>query len=584
MPEQTSLKRGKKYLYCLGAAFALFFTNVLYNLMDCFLNNHSDFDLIFSEILPVCAVVTAAGTLLLSLILFLIPSGRQDRVLNVLLGLTAALTIASWAQITLLNKSLGLLDGAVMPDFSFTHRDSIIGTAVWLGAIALVFILRKVLKSSWRGVMAAVVGTVLLMEFGSLATSMLKTDKSAYSRSSYRFSFDEELTVSARGNVLLIIMDTVPNKYADEWLKEYPEEADFLNDFTYYDNANANYQPTYPAVLHLLTAHPNDVHAGIDDNCYQAWHDERTIRSYKALKDAGWKRFLYFPKHEAYVGGSDGPAMVMDFFDNVEDAMSATTIRYDRVWTELSNLALFRSAPQRCKLWFYDEANDVQTCVEVQSKSGKSATYQNYEMYHRLKDEGLKAADDSPYFVMQYLWGLHSPLQTGADCEYVEDSTQVTHMDTMRGLMTYLREYLRQLKEIGVYDNSTVIVMADHGTWSYQQGMVLIKEAGRTGDQLTVSSAPIDYSDMLNTVLINAGITPEEGTSIYDFAEGDQRTRMSYIRVTDENYPPAPKYHGTGDAIRNVYYGYEYTGDKNTLNKMAADKDITVIVPLPEAF
>ena len=584
MPDKTGLTRGKKWLYCLGAAFALFFTNVLYNLMDCFLNNHSDFDLIFSELLPVCAVVTVAGTLVMALVLFLIPSGRHERVLNVLLGLIAALTIASWAQITLLNKSLGLLDGAVMPDFSFTHKDSLLGVAVWVGAIVPVFALRRVLKGSWRKVMAAVVGTVLLMEFGSLATSLLKTDKSAYSRSSYQFSFDEELTVSSKGNVIMLVMDTLANQFTDEWLAEYPEEADFLSDFTYYNNANANYQPTYPAVLHLLTAHPNDVHAGIDDNCYQAWHDERTIRSYKALKDAGWKRFLYFPKHEAYVGGSDGPAMVMDFFENVEDASGTVTIRYDRVWTELSNLALFRSAPQRCKLWFYDEANDVQTCVDIQTKAGKTATYQNYEMYQRLKEEGLKAADDSPYFVMQYLWGLHSPLKTNAACEYVEDSTQVTLMDTTRGMMVYLREYLRQLKEIGVYDQSTIIVLADHGTWTYQQGMVLVKEAGRTGDQLTLNGAPIDYSDMLNTVLLNAGITPEEGTSIYDFAEGDVRTRMSYIRKTDENYPPVPKYHGTGNAVRNVYYGYEYTGDKNTLNKKVADKDITVIVPLPETF
>ena len=110
------------------------------------------------------------------------------------------------------------------------------------------------------------------------------------------------------------------------------------------------------------------------------------------------------------------------------------------------------------------------------------------------------------------------------------------------------------------------------------------RSPGRRGGALTVSTAPIDYSDVLNTVLINAGVTPETGTSIYDFAPGDVRTRTAYIRIMDPAMPKVHKYHSTAEAKQNAYYAYTYTGDASVLNGMAERGEITEIVPLFESF
>ena len=569
----------------LGASFALMCTLVLYNVLDCFLGNYKDFDLVFGEVLLPCALGTAAGMLLLTTLLCLIPSGKNGRVTDTLIGVTASLAVAGWAQLTLLNGALGLMDGTAEPDFRIFGKDSLISLAVWLAVFVLIFLLRRLLKASWRKAVAGLLGTVLLMEAGSIVTGLLGTEKEAFRRNTYAFSFDEELTLSPEGNVILIVMDTFTNEYMNAWLDEYPEEADFLGDFTYYDNANANYHPTYPAVLHMLTAHPNDVTVPIDENCRASWADPRTVSSYRALRDAGWSCRLFFPRHESYIGGADGAALTADFFDNAEDIGGSMSIRPDRVWTELGSLALYRYLPQPLKKGFYDEASDVQTCVEWSLDGRKTGNYQNYVMLERLRDEGLTLAEGGgKYFVTQYLWGLHSPLHTSAQCEYVKDADSLKPMDTVRGLMLYLREYLDQLKALGIYDSSTVIVAADHGLREYPQAMFLIKEAGRRGGALTVSTAPIDYSDVLNTVLINAGVTPETGTSIYDFAPGDVRTRTAYIRIMDPAMPKVHKYHSTAEAKQNAYYAYTYTGDASVLNGMAERGEITEIVPLFESF
>ena len=58
------------------------------------------------------------------------------------------------------------------------------------------------------------------------------------------------------------------------------------------------------------------------------------------------------------------------------------------------------------------------------------------------------------------------------------------------------------------------------------------------------------------------------GRTVFDYKDGDQRERTWYNRRYDSAYPKREKY--------NVYYGYTYTGNTETLEKMVEEGQQTV--------
>ena len=576
----------KRRRYLLISVFALFFTNIMYNLLDCYFHNVDEFDLIFKEIFLICLISTVIGTALLFFLLQFTSGCRNRMIFDISFGCICALVFDSWLQITFLNRNLGLLDGNERPDFNFSHKTSLTGMVILLSVFVIVFSLRKLIqKPLWRKFMTFLMAVLVIMEGSSLIKSYIGTEKRALVRNNYIFTYDKKFTVSANGNIIVIIMDAFSNHFLNEWLELFPDEAAFLHDFTYYDNLNSDYVHTYPSVLHFMTGYEIDLSDFVDNNTRNAWKSDFAVSSYRSLKEKGYKNYLYFPGHDSHITGIDGPKLVKNIFDNIEENVDYD-LKYDfqRMFIELSSILLYRSLPQRLKYYYYDEVMDLKGIVFVETHGANTATYQNYKMFEELKENSLKAVDDDPYLIYQYMWGLHMPYNTGSACEYVRNSSSITYLDSVRGMMVYLNEYLQQLKEIGVYDNSAVIVMADHGSAEWQQPMFLIKEAGKTGEELYINSAPVDFSDFLNTILVNAGITPQAGTSFYDWKLPDKRTRTSYYHRLDQGYPWVPRYHTSEDASSNVYYGYVYTGDINTLHQKFIDNDVDMIIPMADCI
>ena len=90
--------------------------------------------------------------------------------------------------------------------------------------------------------------------------------------------------------------------------------------------------------------------------------------------------------------------------------------------------------------------------------------------------------------------------------------------------------YLEKLRENGVYDNSDIIIMADHGSHNEtdlrtmnQNPILLIKGRGEQHDELTVSYAPISYEDLQQAY--QRLLDGEGSDGVFDWHEGDERSR-----------------------------------------------------------
>lgn len=146
--------------------------------------------------------------------------------------------------------------------------------------------------------------------------------------------------------------------------------------------------------------------------------------------------------------------------------------------------------------------------------------------------------------------------------------------ETARGCMTIMEAYLNELKRLGVYDDATIIITADHGGDGNEELQVIyfIKQPGETHEASPVTNAPIAHCDILPTVAQMAGIDHTRyGKSVLDFSQDEQRERTMWVRKRDPDYPEM------------VYYGYTYTGDIQTLIQQV-EVGPTVIKEMYEAY
>lgn len=204
-----------------------------------------------------------------------------------------------------------------------------------------------------------------------------------------------------------------------------------------------------------------------------------------------------------------------------------------------------------------------------------------HQYYRTLKERGLTLDVESNYFILQHLRGVHPPYNIDENGKSLQNATLE---QSAKGYFLMVEEYLRQMKDLGVYDNSTIIITADHGSGRDTQIIYFIKEAGKRQDAMQISTAPISNKDLIPTILASIGEDYSSfGKSIYDFGENEMRERTVLVRAKNDQYPLVPKHNSTALGSSNVYNAFTYTGNsKDLLDVM--DKGPTEIIPMTDAF
>lgn len=109
----------------------------------------------------------------------------------------------------------------------------------------------------------------------------------------------------------------------------------------------------------------------------------------------------------------------------------------------------------------------------------------------------------------------------------------------LKGDIKIIREYLEQLKTLGVYDNTTIIITADHGHVKYNTVLemkvaggciMLVKPAGADSSKPIVTSlAPVSHADLFATAIKGlGGDATKYGKAIYEIPENEKRDRYYY--------------------------------------------------------
>lgn len=534
---------------------------------ETFIGNNSDFEFSYQMFIPHQMVVMAECFLVAAVCI----SVCNWSFFEVAEALVFGLNLAVYIQYMVLNSRLNLLDGST-PVWSDYKADIAAGYLIWgLLLIAPIIFMRKS-KKIWERIrlwIPAFLGGIQLVTLCSLLLTAPTEVFVVKLQDSY-MSPEEQFRVSAEDNVILLVWDAVDNAYLKELIEAEPEQFEGLEDFVIYTNTCSVFDATSTSLAQMLAGMDFAVELTGKEWHEQAWNSERAAEFYERLHAAGYviNGFnLNTSTVENYKGKFDNYRIASD------EESERLLVDEERMYEKFSDLIAYRALPMGWKR-LVDSANlDFSDIV-----TRRERTYHDNREY--LEHLQLATSErEQNYLVVEHLWGTHDP------CPDTLEETKF--------LLGVLKEYIWQLKELGVYEDAAIIVTSDHGEHNVYNPtkastpILMVKEKGKHNEELVLKNAPVYHEDMQATLLDCAGLYDKErdealfGSSIFDIKEDGLRERTWYNKRADSDYPRVTIMGKTGIWTKyNTYYSYTYTGDTGTLEQMVREGRCTRIYPM----
>lgn len=573
-----------KFLLNFICVFCPLFMILIFGPSETFFANIADFSFLWQDFgvlaVIVCIVVSGIVAILLN--------RAKESVSVTVRTICSYLSVAMYLQALLLNKNLSSMgtvsDGVFIPPFTGTCS-----LLLWivLGYVFYRLFIKKIPSEDETVVKLCNNGPAYLSVFlfliqaVALCSLMLTASERAYSHPK-NMSFlmgTAQYEVSEDDNIIIMIMDMFSSSDWDMLISEYPEYRDELSDFTFYDDCNAIYGSTYPSVAHMVTGVEVNPEISTNEWHKEIWENENTRDFYAQLKNKGYSTKL-FVQDVNYIYGDNNAVELSDMIDNVTNSDVKYETNSCTALLAMVNMSMYKYSMTLLKPLFYEDRLSDKT-VTVDYGGVCFVDHDNGAFNSHLLEEGLSIGDSEKSFIVQHLRGMHNYV-TDAEGNAVYASTRI---DNARGCMKVLDNYFSELKRLGVYDNSTIIVTADHcHVWEDDDVIFFIKGRNETHGEMQVNSAPISHCDLLPTVASAAGISAKfDGKPVFEASEDDNVTRMYMPAVMDPEFPVVDYYQKTKKGTNNAYYKYFYTGGRDVLNTIR-EREPDEIIPMTDSF
>lgn len=425
-------------------------------------------------------------------------------------GVLLGLGVAALLQGNGLNADYGALNGQAIVWEDYTVY-GLINTALWAGILFICLSLRQ-----WKRFGALCVVLPCLLAVGEGGWIAYRAAQAPTPQTETYLSQAGLYTVGTEENLLVLVLDSVDADQFAQALAEDPDLSRRLEGFTWYRNAMGLSDPTKYGLPALLTGQAYTQPVDYAGFIAAAYADAPL---YTMLAGDVWDaRFFTDSRYVSLDAG------VVDNLAREELAVNDPA----GLTRDLLRLCAFRYAPHFLKpqLWMY--SNVFLPYAQAQGEPVYEVTDPAFDA--RLREEGLEATVERAFRLI-HLTGMHPPYTMDADCQY--QAQGVTAQEQMRGCLRLAEDYLEQMRALGVYDRSAVLILADHGTETVHRPLLLLKRPGDTGE-MAVNDAPVSYADLPATyVALLTGA--QAGTELWSIPQGQARTRLYYHESSRNN-------------------------------------------------
>ena len=536
----------------IALALCFSFMFFVYAPLEVFLGNTTEFWFDITHLIPViavCFLISAAVIIIVEELLYKFLYPKSKRAFYCLYMVLFLIFMGLYIQGNYIPRDYGVLNGADI-DWSAYGTYAVASIVLWvLVAVVGIILWIKVRKHIFK-IGQAVCAAVFVMLLVALISLIPKAGK-VVNESDVVVSDEGLWTLSENKNIYVLILDTFDGEYLRGLLAEEGEEySKLLEDFTFYENAVGGYPTTKPSIPLLLTGEWYENDKPFDEYISGTYNDG--LELYDKLQENNYSIGVYSKWNVALNGGER-------YFENM-NAGEYKIDKFGRFASTLYKLIAFEYVPHQLKKAFVVTTMDFEeqkTIKNSQFINEKAYTGTNQEYYKALCEEGFKVESDRNCFRFVHLDGMHFPYSHGE--AVIEDGESYTYDEALKGNMNLIKAFLDELKAKGVYDNTAIMILSDHGgdftTYEASANPLCLIKGFDEQHEFKISDTPVSWEDIYPSLI--SWVTGEDkNQTVWNISDENRERRFlyySWANAWDTDYlPPMAEYFVTGNVANGT--------------------------------
>ena len=448
-----------------------------------------------------------------------------------------------YIQGNFLTGSLPLLDGSNI-DWSLYKKQYIQSYVLWIVVAVIIIVIYRKVKYEFFEKMVRIISICMTVMFGVTLLTLAATNHGFEKKLGLCVTNKNMFQMSEDQNIVILVLDAVDASAMTAILEENPDYQNIFTDFTYFQNVLGGYPATRNAIPYILSGEWYENEVEFREYEAKAYAESPLFHS---LEEKGWQIGIYEGELLANDEGKER-------FDNVIPGERGFVSKLMLIKWEVQ-LTGFRYAPYCLKPYMFVNLNHFNR-IKIPPEGESMFIGTNKDFYNRVLEEEVSFTDQK-CFRFIHISGGHPPFTLNENVEEVAPE-EGSYEDNIKASLTITRTYLDKLKEAGVYDNSVIIVMADHGysgivgDYHGQQNPILFVKGMNEKHDFVTWDVPISHADLQEAYvrLINGAGSGQ----IFDWKSGDQRERRYlFYEGGEEDYMVEYMQPGRADDTEAMY-------------------------------
>ena len=469
------------------------------------------------DLLPF-AMLGLFGGNLLAIIGFGMLNKLCPKMAQILLVLLFGLTLCLYIQGNFIIGDYGLLDGEKI-DWGAYPKDAAISIFLWMGIIVLLCVwLYKAGYEKIKSPMKIISICILLVQMVTLLTVGI-VNNGFRKEEMVVSTIENQFKYSPEQNLIVLVLDSVDSQVFSELLDgdKGSEYKEILSDFTYYRNTVGNYVYTDLSSPQIVTGINYSEGQTYQEYVNKAYQESALLNK---LENEDWEINIYTPTETP----QDDYGIDVDNFESVELTVSSRRRLAEYMYRLIGLRYLPFHLKQYC--WFYPD--DMKDMRDAEDSTMEIYTDSNIEFYNKIDTMSVGSEEDMT-FHFYHLEGAHIPYTLNRNLEETDSETSIE--EEVMACMRLIDKYLSALKENNVYEQSAIVILADHGYCQERQApMLLVKGVGEE-NAFSITEAPVSFEDLQEGFIeLMLGKNAKE---IFPVKEGEDRIRKFYYYTRD---------------------------------------------------
>lgn len=488
-----------------------------------------DFGIMIFPTLVIFALFLVTGAVLIAAFYFVTVKLSKGKTGIYQCAVTALFVVflATYIQGVYLSTSLPVLTGETIAWDQYLKED-LLTAALWViletAAIALIvkFGTEPVVKWESR-ISAAIVVMLLAGLLPQMFSNNAFEKKDALITTNAHFN-----DVSTNRNFFILLVDAVEAESFETVLESNEEYRDVFKDFTYYSNTASVYPFTRDSMPLLLTGAVNRNEKEFGEFASEAYNNSPLFERLEAEDyDIGiyMEEPVWYGERRFHIT-SDIKNEIVSPYENMD---------FNMYFRQEMKYILFKYLPYAYKQYSQIEGFDFGMALEMYN-------YRYDSVYDSLLENPELVKTDRNVFQFVHVEGAHLPFKYDKDLNPIEKGT---YSQKIEATIKVIDTWLSRLKNNGVYDNSVILIMADHGYYdvdhdSYGEEVlerfhpILLVKGWQEDHELFESDVPLSHLDMMDAYM--ELLDGKKGGEIFRGIEPDRKRQVIWYEYRNEDH------------------------------------------------